>query len=182
MVRNNKGGKNGKKLARKHVKTEQGDGPKKVRVPEQEGEMFACATKMLGNATVLVVDLSGQEYLCIIRKKFKGRGKRGNTIQKGTWLLVGSRGFEASSGKKTKCDLLEVYNDKEKQLLKQQCPDCNWGCFDGYTDEVIDNVIHDDIEFINKQCDYQEMLEVISDEEKDSENDDIDNDDYFNTI
>lgn len=170
MVRNNKGGKNGKKLARKHIKTEQqGTGPKKARVPEQDGETFACAIKMLGNATVLVVDLYGNEYICIIRKKFKGRGKRGNTIQKGTWLLVGKRSFEceihttSNNEKKMKCDLLEVYNDKEKQLLKQQCSECKWGRFDSYNDEVADIVIQEGIEFINEQDEYRNMIVDISD-------------------
>lgn len=170
MVRNNKGGKHGKKMARKHVKAEQeNEGPKKARIPVEEGEFFACSTKLLGNGMVLVVDLAGNEYICIIRKKFKGRGKRRNTVQRGTWILAGKRLYEGvkesnSNGKKPKCDLLEVYSDKEKQLLRKQCPQHNWSSFDAYGDAVYeaDDNEEDIIEFVKTQRDYNEMMNDMS--------------------
>lgn len=159
MVRNNKGGKHGKKMARKHVNAEQPEGPRKARIPVEEGEMFACCTKLFGNGMVLVVDFSGTERICIIRKKFKGRGKRKNTVQRGTVLLVGDRCFEAeASGKRPKCDLLEVYDDKEKQLLRKQCPNNNWSFFDGYADAVNDVEDDDVVEFVNEQADYRSLM------------------------
>jgi len=165
MVRNNKGGKNGKKMARKHVNAEAMGGPQKARVPDERGEFFACATKMLGNATILMVDFAGIEYICVIRKKFKGRGKRQNTIQRGTWVLVGERLYEGVSGtgKRSKCDLLEVYNEKEKQLLRKQCPQHPWSSFDVYNDITVEVSEETTIEFISDQPDYQNMTDMISD-------------------
>jgi hypothetical protein len=172
MVRNNKGGKNGKKMARKHIKTETEEENKIVRIPMEEGEIFACSTKLLGNAMVSVVDLSGNEYICIIRKKFKGRGKRENTIQKGTWLLVGKRLYEkeTSNGKKPKCDVLEVYNDKEKHILKKRFTEYKWDLFESYNDDVTETAENEEsiIEFDESQPDYAEMLENMSDYFSDS--------------
>ena len=51
-----------------------------------------------------------------MRQKFKGRGKRDNTVNPGGWVLVGVREFESCA--KPKHDLLEVYTDTEKQKLK----------------------------------------------------------------
>jgi hypothetical protein len=64
----------------------------------------------------------GKKRLCIIRGKFRGRGKRDNTLSNGKWVLVGGRDFEAEKtgeGKNLeKCDLLEVYSDLDKERLK----------------------------------------------------------------
>jgi hypothetical protein len=59
--------------------------------------------------------------MCIIRNKFRGRGKRDNTVALGTWVMVGIRSWESNSGDNNtqKCDLLEVYNDGEKEKLKK---------------------------------------------------------------
>ena len=66
----------------------------------------------------VLMELNG---LCIIRKKFKGRGKRDNVISIGTWVLVGIRTFEKLlNGKKQRCDLLEVYNTDDQNKLKQK--------------------------------------------------------------
>lgn len=171
MVRNNKGGKNSKKMSRKHINADQTEEQKKARVPAEEGEFFACSTKLLGNGMVLVVDFSGKEYICIIRKKFKGRGKRQNTIQKGTCLLVGERIYEntsvSDSGKRPKCDLLEVYSDKEKQLLKNQCPEYNWVYFDTYGD---DNSANDGVdELIEFNGNMPDITEEDTDDVADGE-------------
>jgi hypothetical protein len=64
----------------------------------------------------------GKKRLCIIRGKFRGRGKRDNIITNGKWVLVGGREFESTKsgeGKDLeKCDLLEVYSDLDKERLK----------------------------------------------------------------
>ena len=62
-----------------------------------------------------------------MRNKFRGRGKRDNQISVGTWLLVGLRDFETViEGKIENCDLLEVYNDSEKERLQQNEIHINW--------------------------------------------------------
>jgi hypothetical protein len=61
--------------------------------------------------------------LCIIRNKFKGRGKRDNILDSGSWVLVGMREW---ASKQDTCDLLEVYNDGERDRLLKNEP-----CFKG---------------------------------------------------
>ena len=72
MVKNKKGGKKTKSMGRKFV----GMPLKKLRVIEEEGETYAAVIKMLGNGMAEVQDLNGTLYICIIRQKFKGRGKK----------------------------------------------------------------------------------------------------------
>ena len=55
-------------------------------------------------------------------KKFKGRNKRHNLVDNGTWILVGLREWETvtmDSKKPQKCDLLEVYSNTDKEKLKK---------------------------------------------------------------
>jgi initiation factor 1A len=115
MVKNDKGGNKSKKIGRKFI-TAPVD--KKVRMAQEEGEIYAVVTKMLGNGMFYVNDPEGKERLVVMRNKFRGRNKNENTVALGTWVLVGEREFESSS-RKPKCDLLEVYNDGEKQKLKR---------------------------------------------------------------
>jgi translation initiation factor IF-1 len=113
MVKNAKGGNKSKKIGRKFIAAPV---DKKIRLAHEEGEIYAVVTKNLGNGMFYANDAKNKELLCIMRKKFKGRGKRDNTVNPGGWVLVGAREFESCSN--PKYDLLEVYNDIEKQKLK----------------------------------------------------------------
>ena len=125
MVKNS-GGNKSKKQGRKFLIP---NITKKTIMP-QEGEIFASVTKMLGGQNCEVYGEDRKTRLCVIRNKFRGRGKRDNTIQPGQWLLVGAREFESKvEGKKEKCDLLEVYNENDQEKLKQQQPDYDWKMF-----------------------------------------------------
>lgn len=115
MVKNQNGGNKSKKTARKLV-TAPVD--RKVRLACEEGEIYAVVTKMLGNGMFHANDSEGKERLCVMRNKFRGRGKRDNIVTLGCWVLIGERDFE-SSASKPKCDLLEVYTDSEKMKLKK---------------------------------------------------------------
>ena len=115
MVKNQNGGKNSKKMGRKFVMNPSSNN-RKIRKAEEEGEMYAIVTKMLGNGMFYANDIEGKERLCIMRNKFRGRGKRDNTVALGSWVLIGEREFESCA--KPKHDLLEVYSDIEKQKLK----------------------------------------------------------------
>ena len=99
-----------------------GGGNRALRLVVDEDEMYASVTKMFGNGMCEVISNDAKKRLCVIRNKFRGRSKRDNTVAIGTWVMVGDRSWESGGGsadKLPKCDLLEVYNDGEKQKLKK---------------------------------------------------------------
>ena len=117
MVKNLKGGSKSKQMGRKFV-TAPVD--RKVRLIHEEGEVYAQVSSMLGNG-MCHVESEDSKRLCIIRGKFRGRGKRDNILKKGTWVLIGLREWDLNGGDTTKmqkCDLLEVYTDHDKERLK----------------------------------------------------------------
>jgi hypothetical protein len=130
MVRNTFGGKGAKSMASKTVSTAANS---KLTLSTNKSEVYAIATKMLGNCSCNCVGLDGVLRLAHIRGKFSGKGKRDNTIIEGTWLLVGDYQWTASSEallkkgkpKLQECDILEVYSDREKQRLKDSISE-NW--------------------------------------------------------
>jgi len=116
MVKNQIGGNKAKRQGRKFVGTTNS----KLRLAIEEGEIYAVVTKHLGNAMIDVICIDGKTRLCIIRNKFRGRGKRDNCISVGNWVLVGAREWEnEDSNKKIKCDLLEVYTLNDVEQLKK---------------------------------------------------------------
>lgn len=121
MVKNTKGGSGHKSQARKYENSGK-QSNFKTRFSEDEFEYYAQVVAMLGNGMCHVMCKDGKKRLCIIRGKFRGRGKRDNTLSNGKWVLVGGRDFEAEKtgeGKNLeKCDLLEVYSDLDKERLK----------------------------------------------------------------
>lgn len=129
MVKNAIGGNKGKKIARKHIVSNSFNS--KLRTSEDEDEVYACVSKLLGNGMchvncLDVVKNTSKQRLCIIRNKFRGRGKRDNTLCVGTYVLVGLRSWESSKeGILEKCDLIEVYSKGETTRLKSQV-DKNW--------------------------------------------------------
>jgi len=129
MVKNLKGGSKAKGQARKYATGAPTN--KSVRVAEDDAELYAQVTKLLGNGMCYVLCIDGEQRLCYIRGKFKGRGKRDNTLGIGSWVLVGIREFETvkeNSGKLQNCDLMEVYSDLDKSKLKSTVHE-NWGMF-----------------------------------------------------
>jgi initiation factor 1A len=136
MVKNTHGGSGHKKFARKHTTSK---GSSKLRVSEEEGEIYAIVTALNGNNMFTCFCIDGINRLGRIRGKFSGgRGKRDNMLVVGTWVLVGLREWDAESTpvkpetlstKKQKlqeCDLLEVYSESDKnQLIDSESED--WG-------------------------------------------------------
>jgi len=116
MVKNKAGGNKSKKMGRK-FSVPQVD--RNIRQSESEEEIYASVIKLLGNGMFHAIDTDQKERLCIMRQKFKGRGKRDNTVAVGSWVLIGIRIWEGGACSKPKCDLLEVYNDVEKAKLKK---------------------------------------------------------------
>lgn len=160
MVKNS-GGNKTKRDARKHI-APQND--KQLRVIIEDGETYAVVKKVLGGGMCLVTSLDGKSRNCVIRNKFKGRGRSSNMVGVGTWVLVGIRDWEVrKSGKESNCDLLHVYSsgDKEKLLQKN---DVNFDSLLGTMKEIeqIEGKNTNDIsafEFASTaEISYQELL------------------------
>jgi translation initiation factor 1A len=124
MVKNTQGGSSHKKFGRKFTTAKPNN---RLRVSQDEAEIYAIVTKMLGNNMFHCFCIDDINRLGHIRGKFCGRGKRENKISPGTWVLIGIREWDmdkisdTSKDKKKKlqqCDLLEVYSDTDKDRLK----------------------------------------------------------------
>jgi initiation factor 1A len=136
MVKNTQGGSSHKKFARKNTVSTKSN---KLRVSEDEGEIYAIVTKMLGNNMFHCYCIDDVVRLGHIRGKFTGRGKRDNMVEGGKWVLIGLREWDVSSDKSSsvakgkvkmqQCDLLEVYSDMDKQRLKE-CVSARWVVLD----------------------------------------------------
>jgi hypothetical protein len=113
MVKNTKGGKGAKSLARKSTASASG-----FPVPTNEFEQFAVVHKMFGPSCDVIL-LDGSHLLCHIRNKFKGRHKSGNLISVGSVLLIGLRDWEPDNARKN-CDLLFVYDHLQSSSLAER--------------------------------------------------------------
>ena len=174
MVKND-GGNKGKGLARKHVNAAKCGGSNQLRVATDDAEQYAIVSKMLGNGMCYVRLLSGGgDRLCIIRNKFKGRGKRDNILDSGSWVLVGMREW---SSKQDTCDLLEVYNANERDRLLKNEP-----CFKSVTDTSSNNSNNNsnnssssssNVQFADSTTlKYSSMLAATNNDDDDDDDDD----------
>lgn len=189
MVINEKGGCKGKKVARKHLTK----GKNELRLSHSSNEKYAIVKKLLGNTCDVICD-DGKERRCMIRGKFTGRNKRDNMIDSGAYILVGLRewvneesgggggggsggGSGGGGGHKNVnyCDLLEVYNSSERDILRR-----THGVFQTFKDESITGKYENDygassVAFIDQNTlKYQEMVKKM---EKKVGGSDDDNDD-----
>ena len=127
MVKNVHGGNKHKGQARKFTSVKPSN---KLRIAENDGELYSIVVKMTGNGMFHAYCIDGVIRLCHIRGKFSGRGKRDNFVEVGKWVLVGEREWDINSSSeqkknvtsdatkpKLKCDLLEVYNEIDKERL-----------------------------------------------------------------
>jgi translation initiation factor IF-1 len=129
MVKNTSGGNKSKGFARKNmIKRDTA-----LRVVQEEGEIYAQAVKVMGGSIASAIDIDGNPLRAHIRGKFRGRGKRDNFIEPGTWLLVGLHTWETDKSTKPdemrNCDILEVYNETDKNRLKNAVTTINWSIF-----------------------------------------------------
>jgi translation initiation factor 1A len=162
MVKNRTGGSKTKGQARKFV-----NAPKQtnnLRVSQDEYEVYAQVTKMLGNGMCHVLCIDNKTRLCHIRGKFRGRGKRDNFISNNNMVLVGLREWEMGKDvgdkpntKLQNCDLLEVYSQIDVDRLKNTI-DEDWNIFN--TLDKFDKNEHDDFDYIDeKNSEYMELIE-----------------------
>jgi initiation factor 1A len=162
MVKNTSGGSKHKGFARKNVVKKDNN---VLRISEDEAEVYAQVTKIFGGASCQVVNLNGDQMLCHIRGKFRGRGKRDNFIGNGTWLLVGLREWEKepAAGKLLNCDVIEVYSDSDKNRLKNNVTSINWYPFINndnklfsVADDTNDGIVFSD----DKTQEYEDLIEA----------------------
>ena len=137
MVKNTHGGSGHKKFARKNTT---GSKSNRLRTSEDEGEIYAIVTKLLGNGMFRCHCIDDKMRLGHIRRKFTFRGKRDNMVEDGKWVLIGLREWDIhtetsgvsltkASNKIQQCDLLEVYADSDKQKLRETVSE-NWQILD----------------------------------------------------
>lgn len=115
MVVNKTGGKKSKGVARKSMTQVS----QKVRFSESPEEIYAIATKMLGNGMFEAKCADDINRICKIRGKFSGKRKASHFVKPGVWVLVGIYEWDSNTSKQQKCDLLEVYADRDKESLLQ---------------------------------------------------------------
>jgi initiation factor 1A len=128
---------------------------------EEEGEIYAQVSKDFGNGMCEVICNDNVKRLCIIRGKYRGRGKRDNSIKVKSIIMVGLRDWEThfeNSKKLEKCDLLEVYSDYDVDRLKKSA-DITWSIFD--MDDNANQYATDDIVHFsdNTEDEYKQLLE-----------------------
>ena len=142
MVKNT-GGNKSKKMASKSFNIPN----KNTRFSSNSDEVYAIVNKMMGGNICQVLCIDGITRTCIIRRKFSGKGRRDNWLSKGKWILVGLREWETQNKEKNNCDLLEVYNDNDKEKLIKSSKDT----FEIFLSLVntIENIDNEQIEFSN---------------------------------
>ncbi len=157
MAKNKLGGNRAKKMGRKYSQVSI---QKKTRYSKTSDEIYACCDKIHGGSQISIICTDGKSRLCFIRNKFRGRGRRDNQVNIGTWLLVGRREYETTKKGLEKCDLLEVYNEYDQKNLEQNEVNINWNIFKTvgqienstvidnsvvFTDETEDNTVDETI-------------------------------------
>lgn len=167
MVKNF-GGNKGKKVSRKHLNVSYTGSIRKKNTTEP-CEMYAMVNKLTGGSMCEVKGEDGVTRNCIIRNKFRGRGKRDNTLTAGVWILVGIRDWEVKQpDKKTTCDLLYVYSEEDKTILKTNT-DGNWSVLklDGEEDHMIDQtgIVFEYSSSTENEADETTSLEVLIEED-----------------
>uniref|UniRef100_A0A6C0B256 S1-like domain-containing protein n=1 Tax=viral metagenome TaxID=1070528 RepID=A0A6C0B256_9ZZZZ len=158
MVKNTKGGKGAKSLARKTTTTNFNAG-EKLRLAVDELERYACVTKMFGNGMCEITLNDNQKLVGHIRGAFRGRQKHRNLITIHSIVMVGLREWEEVS---KNCDILYIYDDGQIDQLKN-IPQINIKnllsmkiMFGGSTSE------QSDIHFTNEtEKDIKEMLDTV---------------------
>ena len=155
MVKNTTGGNKSKGQARSSFTPKQTN---TLRVSTDPCEIYCQVTKLLGDGMCHVSDLKKIIRLCHIRGKFRGRGKRDNFINIGSWILIGIREWETVNEKKMQnCDLLEVYSDSDIKKL-QNIVGIDWSVFSlqnlNTTENNVDTKNNIEIKFSNESSYY----------------------------
>ena len=149
MVKNTHGGSGHKSQARKNTINPKQSTSSKIRLMNpDDDEVYGQILSILGGGMCAVLCHDEKERLCVIRGKFRGRGKRDNTLYRGCWVLVALRTWAGTSAKgKEQCDLLEIYSELDKKKLQTLDNTIKWSAF----------VSNDATNSFNKASDVLEM-------------------------
>ena len=167
MVKNTTGGNKAKGQARKLMGQQAHNN--NLRLAKEEDELYAKVTVPLGNGMCQVLCIDGKKRLCHIRGKFKGRGKKDNFITRDSWVLIGIREWESDEAKVVKgkeklpnCDLLEVYRDHDKEIIKNSAK-LDWSIFIETADNknTSTDQAEEDFDFVNNDtvAEYKSLME-----------------------
>lgn len=167
MVKNTTGGSKHKGMARKAVNASKQRS--RLRKIEEEGEAYAVVIKLMGGARCSVLGMDNVERDCIIRGKFRGKGKRDNTIRAGVMVLIGDREWSTTAeDKRPVCDLLEVYSDIDKERLKKDETSIDWKFVLGVGEVVRAPEITEDVEFGDNMVDEEYHRQIAEETGKES--------------
>lgn len=162
------GGAGHKKFARKHTSSSSSSNSF-IRTSQDPNEIYAIATKMLGNNMFHCHCIDNKVRLCHIRGRFGGRNKRDNIISAGTWILVGLREWEndssGSSKKLQQCDLLEIYSGISKERLKE-LEDYDWSILNANDLSKVDNTLTESEDDFKFMTDRDEEIMRLNEEMK----------------
>lgn len=176
MGKNVHGGNNHKKFARKHATGRDS----RLIVSTDPLEVYAVATKILGNRMFYCLCIDGVTRLGHIRGKFAGRGKSGNMVALNTWLLVGlreltidSKNSDGAAGAvavasttrrvQEECDLMEVYGHTDRPRLQSSQPNVRWSVLINADTSRITGDTSDDGLFATEQdTAREEMVALIN--------------------
>ena len=180
MVKNTQGGNKSKGFARKNLTKREAA----LRISQDENEIYAQTVKVMGGSIASAIDINGNPLKCHIRGKFRGRGKRDNFISPATWLLVGLHSWEGEKSKSSEmrnCDILEVYNETDKNRLKSSLTSINWSKFIANDNKIItseqDSKEHEDFGFVFGDDTTEEYERIIASQTTRETNINIINDD-----
>lgn len=164
------GGAGHKKFARKHTSSSSSSNSF-IRTSQDPNEIYAIATKMLGNNMFHCHCIDNKVRLCHIRGRFGGRNKRDNVISAGTWILVGLREWEnigittSSSKKLQQCDLLEIYSGISKERLKE-LEDYDWSILNANDLSKVDTATTENEDEFKFMTDRDEEIMRLNEEMK----------------
>lgn len=168
MGKNTHGGAGHKKFARKH-NTSSSSSNSHIRTSQDPNEIYAIATKMLGNNMFNCHCIDNVVRLCHIRGRFAGRNKRDNVISLGTWILVGLREWDNSSDTSAKkmqqCDILEIYSGISKERLKE-LENRDWSVLNLNDLSKVDNTSKEEDDDFKFMTDRDEEIMRLNDEMK----------------
>lgn len=157
MVKNICGGSKSKKMASKNFKNSNIN--RNLRISQDNFECYGIITEKLGGGHMRAMGIDGNKYMVSIGGKF-----RNERINKYDFILFGLRDWQTNirnKDKDIKTDLLEVYNEQEKnKLLKLN--GLNWQNLLQYDNSnfSFNSENDDNFNFSNEtETEYKELLE-----------------------
>lgn len=155
MVKNANGGSKAKGQARKHVNHQQNT--TNTRLSHDSLEIYASVEALLGGNMFRARCVDGKQRICKIGKKFMGRNRKNNMLLAGGWVLVGLRDL-IDTNPDNKCDLLEVYNDRDVDVIKSHNRNVDWQILAVAKSAISHSDVSDDRIDITNMCADDDLM------------------------